>query len=196
MLDVVSFAALPKAAAWEHRGARTGFEVAYFGQADGTRTIEGWTTAVEDGRPWVVGYDLHLDASWRTVRATLRGRLVSGEGSTVLESEGEGSWLVDGQAAPHLDGCLDVDLESSALTNTFPVHRLRLAVGEGAPAPAAYVHADLSVDRLEQEYVRAADEGAHQRYLYAAPAFSFTCPLLYDESGLLLDYPGIATRTT
>ena len=31
----------------------------------------------------------------------------------------------------HLDGCLDVDLESSSLTNAFPVHRLGLEIGRG-----------------------------------------------------------------
>jgi hypothetical protein len=90
---------------------------------------------------------------------------------------------------------MDVDLESSAMTNALPVHRLRLAVGAGAGAPAAYVHAaSLNVDRLEQAYLRITDDSARQRYDYAAPAFDFTSRLGYDRSGLVLDYPGIAVR--
>jgi hypothetical protein len=54
--------------------------------------------------------------------------------------------------------------------------------------------ADLTVERLDQDYARIADEGCCQRYDYAAPAFGFTCRLRYDESGLVLDYPGIAVR--
>lgn len=47
---------------------------------------------------------------------------------------------------------LDVDLESSALTNALPVHRMGLGIEPAADAPAAYVRAlDLSVDRLEQD---------------------------------------------
>lgn len=112
-----------------------------------------------------------------------------------LRSDGAGRWRIDGRPAPHLDGCLDVDLESSSLTNAFPVHRLGLPVGEHAGAPAAYVRAlDLSVERLDQRYTRLADAGSRERYHYAAPAFEFECELLYDEYGLLLDYPGIATR--
>jgi hypothetical protein len=90
-----------------------------------------------------------------------------------------------------LDGCLDVDLESSALTNAFPVHRLGLDVGERADTPAAYVRAlDLSVERLEQSYVRLDDDdGGRRRYHYAAPGFAFECELTYDDSGLVLDYP-------
>ena len=53
---------------------------------------------------------------------------------------------------------------------------------------------DLSVGRLDQDYVRSADEGRHLRYDYAAPVFDFACRLVYDESGLVLDYPGIAVR--
>ncbi len=51
------------------------------------------------------------------------------EGDTAAVEEGEAYAVryaieVDGEPAPHLDGVLDVDLESSALTNAFPVHRL------------------------------------------------------------------------
>jgi hypothetical protein len=81
------------------------------------------------------------------------------------------------------------------MTNTLPVHRLTLATGEHAAAPAAYVRAlDLGVTRLEQTYRRIPDDGPRQRYDYAAPAFGFTSRLAYDESGLVLDYPGIARR--
>jgi hypothetical protein len=43
-------------------------------------------------------------------------------------------------------------------------------------------------------YARLPDHSGRQRYRYAAPAFGFTCTLVYDESGLVLDYPGIAVR--
>lgn len=70
-----------------------------------------------------------------------------------------------------------------------------LALGGRAAAPAAYVRAaGLDVERLEQRYVRVADEGPRQRYDYAAPAFDFACRLDYDEYGLVLGYPGIAVR--
>jgi hypothetical protein len=105
-------------------------------------------------------------------------------------TDGSGRWRVNGAAAPALDGCLDLDLESSAMTNALPVHRLQLEVGEHAEAPAAYVRAvDLTVERLEQRYVRLDDDGGRQRYRYSAPRFRFECELVYDEHGLVLDYP-------
>jgi hypothetical protein len=74
---------------------------------------------------------------------------------------------------------------------------MALAVGESSPAPAAYVRAlDLSVERLEQTYARVPDDDGRQAYDYESPAFDFSCRLTYDESGLVLDYPGIAVRTS
>ncbi|MFD3520085.1 putative glycolipid-binding domain-containing protein [Streptomyces sp. NPDC058653] len=190
-----TFLPLPATATWAHEHARRGFEVVYFRPSGDGHHLVGCTTAVEDGRTWTVDYDITLDADWVTRRAVVTGRSDEGTRSTVLQADGMGHWQVDGAAAPYLDGCLDVDLESSAMTNTLPVHRFRLAVGEAAEAPAAYVRAlGLAVDRLEQDYRRVDDEGARQCYDYSAAAFDFRCRLVYDEAGLVLSYPGIATR--
>ncbi len=192
----MSFRALPVTAAWQHRDGRRGFEVAYFQSAGHGYRINGCTTAVEDGQTWVVSYAITLDETWTTRSARIKGRSASGMRHVRLEADGLGRWRADGEVASHLDGCLDVDLESSAMTNALPIHRMGLRVGARASAPAAYVRAlDLSVERLEQDYARSADESRHQRYDYAAPVFGFACRLVYDESGLVLDYPGIAART-
>jgi uncharacterized protein len=133
--------------------------------------------------------------NWRTRSARITGLSTSGRHERTLQSEGSGRWWIDGEPAPHFDGCLDIDLESSSFTNALPVHRLELGVGDEADAPAAYVRsADLRVERLEQRYVRLEDAAGRERYHYAAPAFGFECELLYDNAGLLLDYPGIAAR--
>jgi hypothetical protein len=191
----MSFAPVPATAAWHHRGARSGFEVVYFGPRGGGCRIEGWTTAFEDGTTWAVEYAIEVDAAWATRGARIRGRSAGGFCTALLEADGAGRWLVDGEPAPHLDGCLDVDLEASAVTNALPVRRMGLPVAAAAAAPAAYVRAaGLAVERLEQTYVRTTDEATCQRYDYTAPAFGFGARLVYDEAGLVLDYPGIAVR--
>lgn len=189
------FDALPATAAWQHRDARSGFEVVYFRGLGAGYAIEGRTAAIESGQTWIVDYEISVDARWATRAATVSSRSASGTRSTVLRATGEGQWVVDGEPVPHLDGCLDVDLEASAFTNALPVRRLGLSEGERSCAPAAYVRAlDVAVERLEQSYVRGVDDGLRQRFEYSAPAFGFACELMYDESGLLLDYPGIAVR--
>ena len=137
--------------------------------------IEGTTAAAEDAEAWVVSYLIELDAAWATRSARITASTVAGTRETFLESDGAAHWLVDGSTAPHLDGCMDVDLESSAMTNALPVHRLNLRVGQAADAPAAYVRAvGLAAGRLEQVYQRITDQDARQRYEYSAPAFGFT----------------------
>jgi hypothetical protein len=191
----MGFAPVPATAAWRHQGARDGFEVAYFQVLDRGWRVEGWTAAIEDGVTWAVEYSIDLDGTGATRGARIRGRAAAGSSSVLLEADGAGRWLVGGVPAPHLDGCLDVDLESSAVTNALPVRRMGLAPGASAAAPAAYVRAvGLAVERLEQTYLRAPDEAARPRFDYAAPAFDFACRIAYDESGLVLSYPGIAVR--
>ncbi|MBV9662033.1 MAG: putative glycolipid-binding domain-containing protein [Acidimicrobiales bacterium] len=186
----------PRSACWHHTGRRDGFEVAYFTRGVHGWLIEGTTTGIQDGVTWAVDYRLQLDESWRTRHAQISGRTEAQAVVRQVEGDGGGHWRVDGHGAAHLDGCLDVDMEVSALTNALPVHRLRLGVGQSASAPAAYVRlADAAVDRLEQHYARVGDPpGRRQRFDYHAPAFDFRCQLDYDETGLVLDYPGIARR--
>jgi uncharacterized protein len=192
--EIMDFRPVPVTAAWQHQEARAGFEVAYFQPAAEGLRVEGWTTAVEDGQTWAVEYAIDLDRAGATRSAQIRGRSAAGLSAASLTADGAGRWLVDGRPAPHLDGCLDVDLESSAMTNALPVRRLSLAPDARAVAPAAYVRAvGLAVERLEQTYRRVPDETG-QRYDYAAPAFGFSCRISYDASGLVVDYPGIAVR--
>ena len=159
-------------AAWQHRDARAGFEVVFLHAGGQGRRAEGSTTAVEDAEPWIVSYEIELATDWTTRRAVVASRSRHGRRQVCLEADGAGSWLVNGAAAPEIDGCLDVDLESSALTNAFPVRRLR----------------------LEQRYVRLSHAGGGQRYRYGAPAFDFECVLTYGADGLVAHYPGIAVR--
>jgi uncharacterized protein len=187
---------LPATAAWRHLDARTGFEVLFLSREAEGYFLEGYTAAVEEEEAWAVHYAFMLDPRWTTSSAYVIGRSALGEHDLRLESDGAGVWLVDGNPMPQLTGCLDVDLEASACTNAFPVHRLGLEVGQAADAPAVYVRAhDLSVERLEQSYTRLPNDGEHSRYRYVAPSFKFRSVLVYDEFGLVLDYPGIAVRT-
>jgi hypothetical protein len=186
---------LPPFAAWRHHDAREGFEVVFLRPEGTGLRVDGHTAAVEAGEGWAVEYAIALDVRWRTRRARVRGRSATGAREVTLEADGEGAWRVDGAPARELDGCLDVDLESSSFTNAFPVHTLGLATGAAADAPAAYVRAPgLAVERLEQRYRRVEDDAGGERYDYAAPRFAFAARLAYDRFGLVLDYPGIAVR--
>ena len=186
------FGRLPQSAAWRHEVSKDGFEVVFFAQGPDAVRIAGETTAVEEGEPFWVGYEIELDpATWTTRRARVRGRSARGAHERLVEREDGGAWRIDGEPADFLEGVEDVDLEASAMTNAFPVRRTRLAPGVRTQAPAAYVRAlDLSVERLEQTYARLGD----RRFEYDCRRFDFTCELIYDDAGLVTTYPEIARR--
>ncbi|WP_371402877.1 putative glycolipid-binding domain-containing protein [Kribbella sp. NBC_00662] len=181
---------MPRAASWTHVGVRVGFEVLFM---DGHR-LRGRTSAREGESTWYVGYRIEVDDEWQTRTVHAVNSTVAGEREVVLERSTSG-WTVDGVARPDLDGCIDVDFESSAVTNTLPIHRLPFVLGEPVEVPAAFVQADdLSVIRLEQRYTLLSSDGERHVFDYESATFDFACELVYDASGLVLDYPGIAVR--
>ena len=186
---------LPATAAWQHVEARAGFEVVLLRREVAGYRFDGHSTAVEGEHVWGIRYTVVLDPSWTTRCAHVVGQSEHGIAELHLARERTGRWRVDGLEVPELDGCADVDLEASAFTNAFPVHRLALEVSQQADAPAAYVRAPgLEVERLEQSYTRLEGDSERSRYDYAAPAFDFRAELVYDEFGLVMEYPGIAVR--
>jgi hypothetical protein len=185
----------PPSAAWVHQGAQSGFEVVFIRQHGAGFQLSGCTTAVEDKDPWIVSYDITVDRNWMSQQATVTARSSSGVREIALGTDGRGHWEVDGIPTADLDGCLDIDLESSAMTNALPVHRLGMNVHEQRSASAAYVRApDLTVERLEQQYTRLEDRDEAMRYRYDAPVFDFSCELVIDRAGFVIEYPGIGLR--
>jgi hypothetical protein len=186
---------LPASAAWRHVGAQDGFETVFLRATATGSILDGHTTAIEDGVSWAVHYTIEVDEQWVTRLCRVRSWSADGERETLLAHDPVGRWRVDGVLVSALDDCLDVDLEASACTNMLPVHRERLAPGRSMGAPAAFVRAPgLEIERLEQSYARLAHDGDHTRYAYRAPRFRVECELEFGVDGLVLDYPGIASR--
>lgn len=103
----------------------------------------------------------------------------------VLEHDGRGHW----RDRPELDGCLEVDISTTPLTNTLPIRRLRLAPGESREIRAVYIDMpSLELSVMPQRYTRL-DDG---RYRYQSE--NFQADLTVDEHGLVVDYPGLWRR--
>ncbi len=186
--------ALPRSAAWTHLGVRTGFEVLFVDELEPGHRLRAQTTAYEGELSWSVNYRVDLDLDWRTRRVTASNSTVEGERAVALACTNE-QWTVDAVPRPDLDGCVDVDFESSSVTNTLPLQRLSFVPGEPTEVPAAFVRAlDLRVERLEQRYTLLGMTDDGPEFHYESSTFDFECTLRYDRSGLALDYPGIAVR--
>ena len=76
-----------------------------------------------------------------------------------------------------------MDLGFSPSTNTLPIRRLRLELGESAKVAAVWLRwPELIVERLDQTYERLAPD----RYRYLSGRFS--AELRVDDHGLVLQY--------
>src|SRR5207245_10458825 len=92
---------------------------------------------------------------------------------------------VEGEEDARLRPCTDVDLEISPSTNTIPIRRLNLALGQDSEVIAAWVRFPaLTVELLPQRYTRT---GANQ-YRYASR--DFVTDLEVDDLGLVTRYEG------
>jgi hypothetical protein len=81
---------------------------------------------------------------------------------------------------------VDVDLSFTPATNTLPIRRLGLEVGDEAEIHVAWlVWPELSVRPVLQRYARLAED----RYRYAQD--DFEAELTVDEHGLVLEYEGL-----
>jgi hypothetical protein len=132
--------------------------------------------------PYRIEYAIELDAVGRTRRAVIRP---VGPSKSVIElqADEDGRWVEKGVPAPILDGCLDVDLGFSPMTNSLPIWRLGLAPGETRAIRAAWVRfPDFTVEVLRQTYERTA-EGT---YVYRSDGFE--ARLLVDAEGIVEEY--------
>jgi len=149
----------------------------------GGAVLSGTSLVVSDGSPCELHYAVRLDEDWRTRHVEVARQGPSEAARLVLEADGAGRWLVDGQHQADLDGCLDVDLECSPATNTLPIRRLGLAIGGQADLLAAWVRfPGPGVERAEQRYTRLAED----RYRFAISGFS--ADLDVDAEGLVVRY--------
>jgi hypothetical protein len=118
-----------------------------------------------------------------------------GKTSVTLSVDSERRWHVGGAHRPDLDGCLDVDIAATPLTNTFPIRRLaRLGEGDAVTSPVAWVGVpDLGITRVDQTYHRLAPVGGLDAWEYSDPTHG-AFRLTVDADGLVVEYEGFARR--
>ena len=154
-------------------------------------SIDGTVISAGDGNPFAVRYRLRCNDSWMLRDADIQ--ITGDAGAISLVSDGHGRWKDGtGKTLSHLDGAIDIDLSASPLTNTLPIHRLRLAKGKSQDILAAYVHfPDLTVTVDPQRYTCVEPM---RRYRYESLDSDFTREIEVDSDGLVMIYPGLFRR--
>lgn len=151
-----------------------------------TRTgvdLSGSVSGAIDGTPFRIDYAIACGADWLTRSA----RVTRWIGTLPLQQldiacDGE-RWTIDGIDAPMLAGATDIDLGFSPSTNTLPIRRLALAVGDSAVIHTAWLRfPDFVIVRGEQRYTRTAP------LVYRYESGTYAADIAIDEAGLVTDY--------
>lgn len=161
---------------------------------------DGMILRLHEGMAIRARYRVEADATWltRTVRLAVHypeSRILQ------LEGDGDGHWQRDGAPAPDLDGCLDVDIEVTPFTNTLPIRRLGLGLGDRVPIRVVYLALlpALALHPAEQCYTcldRIAHGGMYRYESMQANAVTFAADLPVDSDGVVHDYPGQFRRVS
>ena len=145
--------------------------------------LTGLVVAVFEQAPIDVRYEVAVGDDWVTRSVMVAADRLRQPRTLRLDRDLDGGWRVDGAAAPALDGCVDVDLGITPVTNTLPIRRLGLEVGAERAITVAWVKFPaLTVARGRQTYTRIADDA----WRYSSD--SFAADLTVDADGLVVRY--------
>jgi uncharacterized protein len=151
-------------------------------RGDGWR-LRGTVLTHEASRPIELRYAVTVDPAWATTNVQVLVALAGGAPRELAELS---RLWAGSERPPEYNDCVDVDLSFTPATNTLPIRRLGLEIGEEAEIHVAWlVWPELRVRRVLQRYARLTQD----RYRYAQDEFE--AELLVDREGLVLEYEGL-----
>ena len=156
-----------------------------YGDDDGWY-LDGSAIFLHEGSPCRLEYFIECDPDWSTRSATVDGWV----GEDIVESEISVSedriWYLDDQEIKSVEGCTDIDLNFSPITNLLPLRRLNLQDGDRESVSAAWLRfPSFKLERLEQAYSRI-DKSTVK---YESRGGEFVRELKVNDAGLVIDYP-------
>lgn len=170
-------------------------------QPHGYRTLGRMVKADPEG-DFTASYRLIVGEGGELVRLSVTAATVARERHLTINRTDDGVWLLDtgtdgGTTRADFAGIVDVDLEYSAMFNTLPIRRLNLhrQAGEYVVPMVLVLLPDLAVTAVEQVYrtVSVLDENTGEAVVEFRSG-DFVAELVVDADGVVLSYPGIATR--
>ena len=142
-----------------------------------------------------VSYRVECDTRWRVTSLMIKIASAASAKTVELAAAGDGHWFADGQAVPELDGCIDVDISCTPLTNTLPIRRLSWSPGQGRDIDVVYVSVPaLDIRPARQRYTMLARNDDRGEALFRYESDSFSADLPVDADGFVTDYPGLWRR--
>jgi hypothetical protein len=147
--------------------------------------LAGTVLTVVESVPYEIRYTVIVDAAWRTTTVGVNVQGTGNDRTLALTADGSGGWTVGDAPLPELSGIVDVDFGWTPATNTLPIRRLGLEVGQSAEIVAAWFgFPERDLDVSPQTYERLAE----RRYRFRSG--DFQTDLTVNEHGLVTAYPG------
>ncbi|WP_435155916.1 putative glycolipid-binding domain-containing protein [Haladaptatus sp. DFWS20] len=161
-------------------------------RADGV--VVGVAEGEEPKEPFRVRYRVQCDESGMVEKANIDS--FSENSRIELEHDGNGNWTKNGEPAPELAGCKDVDIAVTPFTNTIPIRRLDWELGKRETISVVYLDVPaMTAKAVEQRYTCLepldSDGGL---FRYESLESEFTAELPVDTDGVVLDYPSVFRR--
>jgi hypothetical protein len=155
--------------------------------------LAGTAVFAHEDRACRLSYAVVCDARWHTISAEVEGWVGDVTVAISINADAARTWRLNGVDCPAVAGCVDVDLNFSPSTNTLPIRRLGLAVGDEAPVYAAWLRfPSFTLERLDQVYRRTGPT----TYRYQSGGGEFSAEIEVDEAGLVTTYPGLWSTGT
>jgi uncharacterized protein len=153
--------------------------------------LRGTILTLSEHDPAEARYEIVCNDSWHTGSAEISLQSKDNDRTLRIRTD-NGRWYENDRLNESVSGCIDIDLGWSPSTNTLPIRRLQLAMGESSGlVTAAWVRfPELTLQPLAQEYLRLSV----QQYRYSSRGGTFMAGISVDEDGLVLYYEGLWER--
>lgn len=148
--------------------------------------LEGAAVFLHEHQPCRLNYAIQCDSRWRTISGKVEGWVGSELVEIDVVVDPAQRWSLNGTESGEVNGCIDLDLNFSPVTNLLPIRRLDLDVGQEAKVRAAWLRfPSFKLEALEQIYRRTGTS----TYRYESAGGKFVADLVVDEAGFVTDYP-------
>ena len=151
--------------------------------------VDGAAVFLFEEKPCRLEYFIECDTDWNTTFATVDGFV--GDDIVAIEIEVDGDvWYLNGEEVAAVEGCIDVDLNFSPVTNLLPIKRSGLGIGDKATVRAAWLRfPSFELEPLEQTYTRKSESV----YNYQSST-GFEKDITVDKFSVVHEYPDFWIR--
>lgn len=154
--------------------------------------ISSVIVGLHDGKTYRLRYRIEVNAAWQTLQCDILAEVDGQLQNYSFRNLGNNQWTMNEVHQPEFDGCTEVDISLTPLTNTLPINRLRLKVTDEAEINA------ICIDILKQE-VKAVRQKyrklSAEEYRFENIPNDFKAIIKVNSQGFVTDYPPLFVLT-